>query len=153
MSEYTKNLKLFKYEPIPDAKKTFSITQGLNSNWEILDGVYTAVTPSAASGNISLENLKIYHVSPVSNVTFVLPSSEVMEELGFGQILVILNLQANYTVKTGTKNNFIGVNGDVQEITTGKYTLYYEYNKYNVISENNTSKWVCGIIKQEVEES
>ena len=150
MSQYTKNLKLFKYEPIPDAQKTFSISQGLNSNWEILDNIYTAITPENTSGSISLENLKVYHVRPTNNVTFVLPSNYNMDELGFGQILVILELTANFTVTVGTRNYFIGVNGDVQSLAeAGKYTIYYEYNKYNS-SENSASKWVCGIIKQEV---
>ena len=37
MAEYTKNLKLFKYDPITDAKQVFSIDQALNYNWDILD--------------------------------------------------------------------------------------------------------------------
>lgn len=37
MAEYTKNLKLFKYDPITDAKQVFSISDALNYNWDILD--------------------------------------------------------------------------------------------------------------------
>ena len=37
MAEYTENLKLFKYDPIMDAKQVFSITDALNYNWDILD--------------------------------------------------------------------------------------------------------------------
>ena len=37
MAEYTENLKLFKYDPITDAKQVFSISDALNYNWDILD--------------------------------------------------------------------------------------------------------------------
>lgn len=37
MSELTPNLGLFKYIPTTDGKEVFSIEQGLNSNWDILD--------------------------------------------------------------------------------------------------------------------
>lgn len=35
--EYTKNLNLFKYDVVKDAKSTFSVQDALNNNWDILD--------------------------------------------------------------------------------------------------------------------
>lgn len=37
MSEYTKNLNLFKYDPISDAKQPFDIQKALNENWDKID--------------------------------------------------------------------------------------------------------------------
>ena len=33
----TENLKLNKYDPITDAKQPFSISDGLNANWDVID--------------------------------------------------------------------------------------------------------------------
>ena len=37
MSDLTPNLKLFKYDPVTDAKQPFSITKAWNDNWDIID--------------------------------------------------------------------------------------------------------------------
>lgn len=37
MSNLTPNLKLFKYDPVGDAKQPFSITKAWNDNWDIID--------------------------------------------------------------------------------------------------------------------
>lgn len=37
MSDLTPNLKLFKYDPVADAKQPFSITKAWNNNWDIID--------------------------------------------------------------------------------------------------------------------
>ena len=37
MSEYTKKLKLFKYDVVKDSKTPFSIERALNYNWDIID--------------------------------------------------------------------------------------------------------------------
>ena len=37
MSNLTPNLKLFKYDPVADAKQPFSITKAWNDNWDIID--------------------------------------------------------------------------------------------------------------------
>ena len=36
----TENLKLNKYDPIADAKQPFSISDGLNANWDIIDAAH-----------------------------------------------------------------------------------------------------------------
>ena len=37
MSDLTPNLKLFKYDPVADAKQPFNITKAWNNNWDIID--------------------------------------------------------------------------------------------------------------------
>ena len=46
MSELTPNLELFKYDVTNDATTSFSITNALNNNWDILDNAYTNIMSS-----------------------------------------------------------------------------------------------------------
>lgn len=48
MSKETERLKLFKYEPITDGKKTFNIDEALNNNWDKLEAAYIALLAAIA---------------------------------------------------------------------------------------------------------
>ena len=75
----TENLKLNKYDPITDAKQPFSISDGLNANWDIIDAAHEELktytdtnietinkTISSLPTNITLAMLPDWDVQPRS---------------------------------------------------------------------------------------
>ena len=56
MSTTTPNLGLFKYNPETDGKETFSISQALNANWDIIDNTLTSSSSLGQSGYIKFNN-------------------------------------------------------------------------------------------------
>ena len=52
MSEYTKNLNLFKYNTVEDADKAFSINEALNNNWDKLDTQCLKKSGDTMTGNL-----------------------------------------------------------------------------------------------------
>lgn len=47
LGSYTKNMNLYKADPVADANKTFNITTMLNDNWDKIDEKTTAVVEAA----------------------------------------------------------------------------------------------------------
>lgn len=145
MSTTTSNLGLFKYDTTLDGRVTFSINRSLNNNWDVLDNAFGdikylfnrnfEVLPTY--GNVYPQVNKLYTLTPTNNVSINLPNVTTGTKPA---ILIQLNLYAQYSIYLGTERHFIGVNGDVQDITTGIYTLYYEWSDV-------LNSWIWGIIK------
>ena len=47
MGSYTRNMNLYKANPVADANKTFNITTMLNDNWDKIDAKTTAIVEAA----------------------------------------------------------------------------------------------------------
>ena len=54
----TENLKLNKYDPIADAKQPFSISDGLNANWDIIDENFKNLNNTSQSTQNDLQILE-----------------------------------------------------------------------------------------------
>lgn len=54
----TENLNLNKYDPILDAKEPFSISDGLNANWDIIDSSIKSLQNISQSTQNDLQNLE-----------------------------------------------------------------------------------------------
>lgn len=78
MGSYTPNKKLYKADPIADAKETFNITKMLNDNWDKLDADVAEATIDelastygydisiSESGNTTTTTLTVKSTSPVT---------------------------------------------------------------------------------------
>ena len=93
------------------------------------------ITTLATSGTLTLQDNKIYSVTPTSNITFSLPS--VSNNNSLHQIMVQLNKTTSLTIGLGTTNYFRKIQPDLS--SNGKYNLYYEYDG---------SAWVVGAIEK-----
>lgn len=90
---------------------------------------------SPTTGTVTLEDNKIYKITPSGNVTFSLPN--ITDNTKFHQILVQINMSVVYTMTLGTTYFFDGVKPLFT--STGLYDLIYEY-------DNASENWVCGAI-------
>ena len=74
MPNYTTNLNLFKYDVINDAKSSFSITNALNNNWDVIDNICNPTKLDIITSNSSTITLQkdkvIYKYTPSGTTTF-----------------------------------------------------------------------------------
>lgn len=112
--------------------------QEMNTHISTTLSVYEdVITPSSTSGNIILENNKIYRFTPTGDITFQLPTIDDDDTNKFNQILVQLNMDTLYNVTFSAYGGFNNVTPQI--ITLGKY---------NVIYEHDGAHWYCGVMER-----
>lgn len=90
------------------------------------------------SGEISLEDNKVYTITPTDDIEFVLPL--ITDTSYFHQILIQLDLATVVDIDLGTDDNYL--NGEEPNLTeTGKYNIIYEYDVID-------GAWYVGAIKK-----